>query len=86
MTAIERLENLMIEHEVGQQSVSLQKVQALMLKIAKQQQEIERLNTLLAQERQRGRELTDRWATVRTLCGSETDDTVIEVYNRIKHA
>lgn len=86
MTAIERFEALMLEHEVGEQKVSLDKARQLLLNIAKKMEEIERLNTLLAEERKRSNGLSDRWATVRTLCGAEADDTVVEVYNRIKHA
>lgn len=67
-----------------QQGVSLDKAQELLLKIAKQMQEIERLNALLKAERNRSNELTDRWAQVRTECGALTDDSVWEVLERIR--
>lgn len=44
----------------------------------------EEMQPLLAAERQRSNELTDRWAQVRTECGSLADDSVVEVFERIR--
>ena len=86
MTAIERLESLMLEHEAGQQKVSMDKAHQLLLKIAKQMEEIERLKSGINALDEQNTELMERWNMVRALCGAEADDTVPEVFNRIKHA
>ena len=82
-SAFDRLEDLLIEDQARRQCVSLNKAQQLLLKIAKQQQEIQRLNSLLAAERQRSNELSDRWAQVRSAVKAQADDSVLEVMRRI---
>jgi hypothetical protein len=63
---------------------SLAKMQEMLLKLAKQQREIDGLKTQLAMERQQIVELSERWEMTRTACDAPADDTVLEVLNRIK--
>lgn len=83
-SAFDRLEDLLLEDKARRQCLSLDKAQELLLKIAKQQQEIQRLNSLLAAERQRSNELADRWAQVRVAANAAADDTIPEVMERIR--
>lgn len=85
-SAFDRLEDLLLEDKARRQCVSLGKAQELLLAITKQQQEIQRLNSLLGAERQRSNELTDRWAQIRVAINAAADDTVLEVMERIRTA
>jgi len=83
-SALDRLAKILNEYQCRRQCLSLEKAQELLLKLARQQQEIQCLESLVAIERQRSNELAERWSEVRHAAKAQPDDTVFEVMKQIR--